>query len=123
MRSRFSAYVIQDYQYILQSYASKQRANLTINDLRDNAQDTNWLSLNVLDSHSKEFTAQVEFKAFYQIDTQFYVLHEISDFILENNKWYYQQGVIQKDSGLYSLKRNDPCLCNSGKKYKKCCGA
>lgn len=22
-----------------------------------------------------------------------------------------------------SLGRNDPCLCGSGKKYKKCCGA
>ncbi|MCW8822043.1 MAG: preprotein translocase subunit SecA [Sulfurovum sp.] len=40
----------------------------------------------------------------------------------------YEEGVITEDSGLKPIagtkkpKRNDPCPCGSGKKYKNCCG-
>lgn len=33
-----------------------------------------------------------------------------------------QQKVIQDKPGKKKIGRNDPCPCNSGKKYKKCCG-
>lgn len=122
MRSRFSAYVIEDFAYIFQTYASQQRSGLTINQLADSAQDTQWLKLQVLAHQPKQNTAQVEFKAYYQIDRRYYVMHEISDFILEDNKWCYTTGEIQKDSGEFSPQRNSQCLCDSGKKFKKCCG-
>lgn len=122
MRSRFTAYVIEDYQYILQTYASKQRTGLNVSQLADSALDTQWLHLQVLAHHPKQNTAQVEFKAFYQVDGHYYVMHELSDFVLENGRWCYTTGVIQKDSGEFSPERNSQCLCGSGKKFKKCCG-
>jgi SEC-C motif-containing protein len=122
MRSRFTAYVIKDYQYLLQTYALTQRNQLTVSELADSAQNTLWLSLQVLRHHSRGNTAQVEFKAYYQIDNLYYVMHELSDFILEAGKWVYSTGVIQKTSGKFSPQRNTLCLCGSGKKYKKCCG-
>jgi SEC-C motif-containing protein len=116
MRSRFTAYVIKDYQYILQTYTSAQRTKLTINELADSAQDTLWLSLQVLAHHCQENTAQVEFKAFYQVDNRYYVMHELSNFIFEADKWLYTNGVMQKGSGEFTPEQNGQCLCVIGKK-------
>ena len=55
MRSRFTAYVIKNYQYILQTYASAQRAKLTVSELTESSQDTRWLSLQVLTHSSIRF--------------------------------------------------------------------
>lgn len=123
MRSRFSAYVVQDYHYILNTYALEQRAKLTVDTLAESASGTRWLSLQVLKHDTKSSVAQVEFKAFYQLEKTFYVMHEISDFQLEQGAWRYTSGVIQASSGELKVERNTPCLCNSGKKFKKCCGA
>lgn len=122
MRSRFTAYVLKNYLYILQTYASAQRAKLTVNQLADSVQDTQWLSLQVLAHQTQENTAQVEFKAFYQLDNDYYVMHELSNFVFEDQKWLYSNGVMEKDSGEFSPERNSLCLCGSGKKFKKCCG-
>ena len=122
MRSRFTAYVIEDFPYILQTYASQQRLGLTVSQLADSAQGTKWLNLKVLAHHPHPNTAQVEFKAFYQADRRYYVMHELSDFVLEDDRWCYTTGVIQKDTGEFSPERNSQCLCSSGKKFKKCCG-
>jgi SEC-C motif-containing protein len=86
MRSRYSAYVVKNYPYILQTYASTQRTKLSVRKLVDSALDTKWLALQVLDYRYHEKTAQVEFKAIYQIDVQYYVMHELSDFVFEGGK-------------------------------------
>ncbi|AGH44923.1 YchJ family protein [Paraglaciecola psychrophila] len=122
MRSRFSAYSLKNYRYILQTYILAQRSKLTISELADSSEDTQWLSLQVIAHYSQVNMAQVEFKAFYQIHNSYYVMHEISDFVFEAGKWLYADGVIKKDSGELSQERNSQCLCGSGKKYKKCCG-
>jgi SEC-C motif-containing protein len=122
MRSRFTAYMLKNYQYILDTYTSAKRTNLTIKQLSESAQDTQWLSLQVLAHQSQTHTAQVEFKAFYQVHNVYYVMHELSDFILESGKWLYNHGAMQKGSGEFSPERNSQCLCGSGKKFKKCCG-
>ena len=122
MRSRFTAYMIENHQYILQTYAAAQRAEITISDLARSAKDTRWLSLQVLEHHVKKNTAQVEFKAFYQVHNSYYVMHELSDFVFESGKWFYTNGAIQKGSGEFTPERNSHCLCASGKKFKKCCG-
>ena len=122
MRSRFSAYVIKNYQYILQTYASTQRAKLSVSELLDSAQDTQWLALQVITHLPHEKTAQVEFKATYQVGNHYYVMHELSDFIFEGGKWFYINGITKKGAGEFAPERNSQCLCNSGKKFKKCCG-
>jgi SEC-C motif-containing protein len=121
MRSRFSAYVIKAYPYILQTYAPEQQANLSLVNLKQHAQDTQWLSLQVIQHNVNNNKAQVEFKAYYCEYKRFYVMHELSDFILLNDQWFYIAGVVQKDSGEYTPQRNSLCLCGSGKKFKKCC--
>jgi SEC-C motif-containing protein len=122
MRSRFTAYVIKNYQYILQTYSSAQRAKLTVNELTESSQGTRWLSLQVLTHSPQKNAAQVEFKAFYQVDSSYYVMHELSNFVFEAGRWLYTEGEMQKGSGKFTPERNSQCLCASGKKFKKCCG-
>ena len=122
MRSRFCAYVIKDYPYIIKTYASAQRTKLIVSEIADSTADTQWLSLQVLAHYPQDNTAQVEFKAFYIVDNSYYVMHELSDFIIETGKWFYTSGTMQRGTGVFTPQRNSQCLCNSGKKFKKCCG-
>lgn len=121
MRSRYTAYVTQHFDYILATYGPEQRKNLSINELKQSATGSTWLKLEVQNFVHAGLHAKVEFSAYYMAERQFYVLHETSDFICENDRWYYTTGVIHSDSGPYAQQRNDLCLCQSGKKYKKCC--
>ncbi|WJG07709.1 YchJ family protein [Aliiglaciecola sp. LCG003] len=118
MRSRFSAYFLKRYDYVLATYSAAKRNALTVAELENSDGDCQWLSLSIIARPSDN---QVEFKAYYKIQQQFFVLHEKSDFIIEDQRWRYDSGVLYADSAEIQLKRNDPCLCNSGKKYKKCC--
>lgn len=117
MRSRFTAYATQDYHYVLQTYAESKRATLTVEELANAAQDTTWLSLDVVSAN----TESVEFIAVYQASGAFGKLHERSRFVREAGNWRYFDGHLFDDSGPFTPGRNDPCPCGSGKKFKKCC--
>lgn len=126
MRSRFSAYCINNWVYILKTYAKSQRKALNEQTLEDSAQGTKWLSLSVVTPPSKPHqggrtTDQVEFKAYYTLQHKPYLMHETSDFIVEDGEWRYTTGTMHSDSGLLKTGRNDPCFCGSNKKYKQCC--
>ena len=122
MRSRFSAYFINDYQYILKTYTPANRSKLTIKELATSAQDTQWRYLQVLAHQTQKNTAKVEFKAFYKVGDSYFVMHELSGFVFEAGNWLYADGEMQKGSGEYTPERNSQCLCGSNKKFKKCCG-
>lgn len=84
--------------------------------------ETHWFSLQVLNSdRSQEANGvgTVEFVAFYQSQGEFGQLHERSQFIRQDNRWFYHHGTILPP---ITIGRNDPCWCGSGKKYKKCHG-
>lgn len=124
MRSRFTAYVKRDVDYLWQSWdASKRPA--TIDFSKETAQ---WQKLQII--HCKKGRPQdnkgiVEFKAFYNQDGEDCFMHEISRFVKVGQRWQYLDGVI-KAAGKVPLKpavdRNALCACGSGKKFKHCCG-
>ncbi|MEG3766943.1 YchJ family protein [Alteromonas sp. 14N.309.X.WAT.G.H12] len=118
MRSRFTAYALSDYDYILATYTLASRANLTVDDLRTAAAHTAWLTLNIVALPSSQ---QVEFIAWYSEKGKLGRLHETSSFILENEAWRYHSGDLHPDTGYIKKGRNEPCICGSGKKFKQCC--
>lgn len=93
MRSRYSAYVLGLEDYLLATWHPSTRPESL--DFSDTAK-TKWLGLEikrsaVIDSNH----AQVEFIARYRTSGQSTVrLHEISDFIFEDGKWFYVAGNI-----------------------------
>lgn len=121
MRSRFSAYSTKNYKYVLETYANNFRRDLSITTLKDSDADALWLKLDIVQSSQDTNTGLVEFKAYFSYNRQFYLLHELSEFILEDNRWLYTKGELIADATPYIPSRNDKCLCGSNKKYKKCC--
>ncbi|RZL60442.1 MAG: hypothetical protein EOO93_13845 [Pedobacter sp.] len=91
MRSRYSAFVVADGDYLAETtYVSKRKGNSKDAYLKS-ARNTKWLKLEIV---SATFDT-VEFKAFY-LNNKFQteVLHEKSNFKLEDGKWYYVDGVF-----------------------------
>lgn len=113
MRSRYSAYVKADGAYLVYSTSKENRYEDDIRLIEEFSNSVKWLKLEILEV--SEF--QVEFKAYYQDVEGIKLLHEKSNFEIENGLWKY------KDGELYNSKvqRNEPCPCGSGKKFKKCC--
>ncbi|GLR70977.1 YchJ family protein [Agaribacter marinus] len=117
MRSRYTAYAIKAYDYIVQTYCSAEANKLSAAGIQQSDEGVEWLALDVV----KSTTDTVEFKAWYRYKRDFYLMHERSSFLKENAQWRYASGTIHEDSGVVKLSRNDICLCGSGKKYKRCC--
>lgn len=92
MRSRYSAYVHANAEYLLATWhASTRPATLDF----DDASATRWLGLEVR-RHETDASAQratVEFVARYRTGGAPAVrLHEISRFVHEDGRWYYVDG-------------------------------
>ena len=112
MRSRYSAYVQKNGQYI---YDTCSRRLQNIEDIENiNSHAIEWIGLSVEDCTQNE----VVFTAFYKEDGVIKAMKEHSFFILEDKRLRYDRGEVKEAK----IERNDPCPCQSGKKYKKCCG-
>lgn len=89
MRSRYSAYVLHDTAYLLQSWHASTRP--TAAELEE-GRGSKWLGLEVEKHASAGDEATVEFVARYKIGGRAHRLHEVSRFVCENGRWYYVDG-------------------------------
>jgi len=125
MRSRYVAYSQKNNQYILDTWHTSTRPD---DPTPADSYNVDWLGLTILNTEhggNKDERGIVEFRARYRVKDKVSGLDESSEFVKENGRWYYVDGTTIKPQKTSHLKvgRNDPCPCNSGKKYKKCCGA
>lgn len=123
MRSRYTAYTLKDDKYLLDTWYPDTRPENNPSD-DDN---TIWTKLEILrteDGQKNDSKGIVEFIAHCNVKGATSHLHETSQFIHENNRWYYLDGKGQQPVRRENPKvgRNDPCPCGSNKKFKKCCG-
>jgi SEC-C motif-containing protein len=114
MKSRYSAYATSNLKYIQETQTEKLSSEdiLVLNNWSKN---THWQHLEIV-GFSDNF---VEFKAYYIYDKIQHLMHEKSKFIKIDNRWIYDSGNLQESN--LNIGRNDNCVCQSGKKYKKCC--
>lgn len=121
MRSRYSAFATQHFDYLIQTHHPSKRTLTERTELIQSSRHTRWQKLWVLDvvqgqqNHTK---GVVEFMAVFQ-STELGQLHERSNFVKESGQWFYVDGQILPP---IKPKRGEPCWCGSGKKYKKCHG-
>lgn len=113
MRSRYSAYVKSNADYLLQSTLKENQYEEDAALIEEFSSQVEWLGLKIL--NAKDDT--VEFKAYYRENKNIKVLHEKSTFVVEDGTWKYRDGELYNSK----VERNEPCPCGSGKKYKKCC--
>lgn len=92
MRSRYSAYVKRLPHYLEATWHSSTRPAFL-----DLADSPNWLKLQVISSSVEATTGQVHFRAFYREGNDVGFMEELSDFVQENDKWYYVTGEVNPD--------------------------
>jgi SEC-C motif-containing protein len=121
MRSRYSAYVLYEIDYIIDT--CKDREKIDRSSVENWSNNSKWLGLEII---SSDETGTVEFKAVYEQGHLIKVHHETAYFLRqEEGRWMYSNGKIIPVPVIRSgIKqgRNEYCACGSGKKYKHCCG-
>lgn len=114
MRSRYSAFVKGEAEYLLATSLSRHHAPDELEQLKGQMGQVEWLKLDVLEAQENS----VEFKAYYRDKEGLHLLHERSRFVYQDDQWFYDEGTLYNSK----IERNELCPCGSGKKYKKCCG-
>ena len=91
MRSRYSAYVLRDTDYLTATWHPSTRpANLFLDP------EVHWIGLEIKKTTAgkeTDHTGSVEFIARYKINGRAYRLHETSRFIRQGIQWFYLDGV------------------------------
>lgn len=118
MRSRYSAFALQQIDYLIQTTALGQQSYLDRDAIADWSQRNTWLQLEVIHHLAKldKCHAQVEFKAHYHDGQQAQVHHEISHFVYYAERWYFLDLTLDMP-----ITMKQPCVCGSQKKFKQCC--
>jgi SEC-C motif-containing protein len=129
MRSRYTAYALQDIDYLESTLHGAELRDFDKDATAKWARDSTWLGLEIVNTSagsSDDKDGTVEFKARYERDGVVQEHHEVSLFRKVDGRWLYSGG---KEVGPVQFKReapktgrNEPCPCGSGRKYKKCCG-
>ena len=130
MRSRFSAFVLANGDYLLASWHPDTKGSLTTAELNEVAKSCEWLSLSIIFSRIEADGEHgvVEFKARYREQGRVVLLHEQSNFERVAGAWRYRDGVLNPPK----IGANQPCPCTvnpnkaaaqstKAKKYKQCC--
>lgn len=93
MRSRYSAFVLGDINYLNKSHHSTTRPTKQENkEILLWTKSVKWIKLEVINTTKglhNDLTGTVEFKAFFLENNLVDVIHENSSFCLENNHWVY----------------------------------
>ncbi len=129
MRSRYTAYTLQNIDYLETTLDANESQNFDKDGTAMWARDSVWMGLEIVNTSagsSDDTEGMVEFRARFKRDDAIQEHHEVSRFRKINGNWMYSGG---KDVGPAQFRRetpktgrNEPCPCGSGRKYKKCCG-
>jgi SEC-C motif domain protein len=129
MRSRYSAYVTGEIDWVFESLHPDHRGDVDRKATETWSREAKWTGLEIV---SKEHGGEgdvggiVEFRAQFELRGVPQVHHERAKFSKKDDRWYYVDGEVIGPKPVVRegprIGRNDPCHCGSGKKYKKCHG-
>ncbi len=120
MRSRYSAYVLGQIDYLLATTLPAQQSGLDSAAIRVWSLSSTWLGLEVESTEligAQPEHAFVTFTARWHDDSGEHSQRERSAFV-HAGRWYFIDPTVPLKAG-----RNDPCPCGSQQKFKKCCSA
>jgi len=124
MRSRFTAYAIHNEAYLLETWDNTKCPDSVDFSKEEKVEWTNLHIISQKKGRKKDHKGIVEFKAYYTLNGDEYVINEISRFVKKEGKWFYLDGIIKsigKVEQQTNQGKNAPCSCGSGKKFKRCC--
>lgn len=124
MRSRFTAYAMQNADYLLATWNAGKRPPKI-----DFSKETSiWTKLEIVNLKKGGLNDEkgvVDFKAYFLQDGEESVMNETSRFKKVAGRWFYLEGVVKsicKVNQTSNHGKNALCGCGSGKKFKRCCG-
>lgn len=123
MRSRYTAYCLANIDYIQNTMRGKALLDFDVINAKRWATRVNWIKLTILDtSMETQHKGYVEFIATFVDDQVLESIHEKSEFIHEEGRWYYVDGVQipSLDTTRRLLSRHSLCPCGSHRKFKNC---
>lgn len=130
MRARHTAFFTNRIgDFLFDTLSEEMKALFERGEVERSARDVQALGLEIrstTDGGPEDETGTVEYVARYRVRGQVQAHHELATFRRENGRWLYANGEVnpkQAPRQVEKIGRNDPCVCGSGKKYKKCCGA
>ncbi len=142
MRSRYTAFAKVDVDYLKKTLAPESRTDFDVASTKKWAEQAKWKGLKIISTEKGKATdtkGTVEFIATYEAEGEALDHHEVAQFRkADSGQWYFVDGdshTHKEGEDHHHAKpqtvvreapktgRNDPCVCGSGKKYKKCCGA
>lgn len=143
MRSRYTAHVKAEIDYIKDTMIAENRKQFDPAATKAWATESKWKGLKIVSTKKggpDDQVGVVEFVATYERNGKGIDHHEISEFRKDKNgAWLFVDGeghehaegedhnhhehpkveTVKRTAA--KIGRNDPCTCGSGKKYKKCC--
>ena len=129
MRARYSAYAKMETDFLFDSLHPKYREDYDPKQTRQWAAESEWEGLEIVNTENggkDDAAGKVEFIADYTVKGDKNRHHELALFEKYNDAWYFTDGSAVPPKQVVrtgpKIGRNDPCPCQSGKKYKKCCG-
>lgn len=129
MRARYAAYVLGDIDFIVSSHDPKRVDEIDRPSTEAWSKQAQWQGLEILSTEAggaEDQTGIVEFVARYKLKNVTINHRERAEFRKEEGRWVFVDGkeistpTVKRDEP--RIGRNDPCVCGSGKKHKKCCG-
>jgi SEC-C motif-containing protein len=124
MRSRFTAFTLNEMAHLRESMVEEHREEFHEDDIRRWNKETDWLDLEILEASEHGDEGMVRFRATFRHKGGTQSLTEHSRFVRREGRWYYLDGEHETETVRNEnpkVGRNDPCPCGSGKKFKKCC--
>lgn len=97
MRSRYTAFVLEKAQYLVDTHHPEHRQIDELKSLKKSFKHTQWLGLEIIETElgqANDNTGIVEFRAYFKSLGKQHVLHERSQFVKEQGKWFYTTGII-----------------------------
>jgi SEC-C motif-containing protein len=129
MRSRYSAYVKKEMDYVFSSLHPAHRSDYDERGSRAWADRAQWHGIEIIESAAggpADEEGRVEFVVSFTENGIKQEHHERAEFKKHDGTWYFTTGTQlppkQVVRAAPKTGRNDACSCGSGKKYKKCCG-
>jgi SEC-C motif-containing protein len=130
LRSRYSAFAKHEIDYILKTHHSETIQQIKRDEVEEWAKNSQWLGLTLLDKKDDPIAPIIAMHVRYEEKGKIQDHYEKSIFKQEKIdgvlQWKFfdaeplgPQTLVRTEP---KINRNDPCPCNSGKKYKKCCG-
>lgn len=130
MRARYSAYVLGEIDFVLDTHAPESREGVDRQATEQWSKSSEWRGLQIVSTEGggpTDDTGVVEFIARFAAGGQEAAHHERSTFRKVDGAWCYVEGEMVKAKPIKreeaKVGRNEPCPCGSGKKFKKCHGA